>query len=46
MPCLVLLVSALYLKAFATWLKLHIDDDGKKIEKHSLKVNIVNRGLL
>ena len=41
MPSLVLLVSALYLKAFATWLKLHTDDDGKKIQKNSLKVIIV-----
>ncbi|XP_065217593.1 glycosylphosphatidylinositol anchor attachment 1 protein [Planococcus citri] len=37
MPSLVLLVSALYLKSFATWLKLHINDDGKKISKNSLK---------
>lgn len=41
MPSLVLLVSALYLKSFATWLKLHINDDGKKISKNSLKVSIL-----
>lgn len=40
MPSLVLLVSALYLKSFATWLKLHINDDGKKISKNSLKVSL------
>ncbi|KAK7597859.1 hypothetical protein V9T40_010084 [Parthenolecanium corni] len=37
MPSLALAVSALYLKSFATWLKLHMNDDGKKIKKKSLK---------
>ncbi len=39
MPCLALLVSALYLKSFATWLKLHINEDGDRIKKNSLKVS-------
>lgn len=39
MPSLALAVSALYLKSFATWLKLHMNDDGKKIKKKSLKVS-------
>lgn len=39
MPSLALAVSALYLKSFATWLKLHMNDDGKKIKKNSLKVS-------
>ncbi|XKL67971.1 hypothetical protein PGB90_003462 [Kerria lacca] len=38
MPSLALLVSALYLKSFATWLKLHINEDGHKIKKNSLKI--------